>query len=86
MSNIVLFRLLVIMLDSINTTEVYSGPNAVLSCKLHPLPSPLPQAVVLAFLLLEKMPQISIYSINSAKEKDIIQNIADRLKKEITKK
>lgn len=32
------------------------------------------------------MPQISSYSINSAKEEDIIQNVADRLKKEITKK
>lgn len=51
-----------------------------------PSPSPLLQAVVLLYLLLEIMPQISSHSINSAKEEDIIQNVADRLKMEITEK
>ena len=51
-----------------------------------PSPSPLLQAVVLLFSLLEIMLQISSHSINSAKEEDIIQNVVDRLKMEITEK
>lgn len=47
---------------------------------------PFPQAVDPLFLLPKRMPQISSYSINSTKEEDILQNVADTLKKETAKR
>lgn len=40
-------------------------------------PFPTSPAIVLLFLLLEKMPQNSSHSINSTKEADIIQDVPD---------
>ena len=84
-SCIVLFDLLVIILDSVNTIDGLLCAKCCTFMYNYTL-SPLPQAVVLIFLLLEKMPQISSYLNNIAKEEEIIQNVSDRLKKEIAKK